>query len=201
MSPSGFAPFVKCGVLLISKLQPLADFLENLDISLKNDLDNAQKSVMQAFMSLINTVMFSAEKYITWVDMDTYNKVTKKRYGYFHPWPLNWMLTRMKQQQVQKCLSAVGWLNKTIEQVYEEVDTCCSALSERLDENKYFFGDKPTELDALMFAHTHTILTTPLPNNEFAKIIRRYPKVVKHCQRIEQGYFSGSYPEINLSGF
>jgi metaxin len=33
-----------------------------------------------------------------------------------------------------------------IEEVYSEVETCCKALSERLDSSPYFFGSKPTEL-------------------------------------------------------
>jgi hypothetical protein len=32
------------------------------------------------------------------------------------------------------------------EEVYSEVETCCRALSERLDNSAYFFGSKPTEL-------------------------------------------------------
>jgi hypothetical protein len=32
------------------------------------------------------------------------------------------------------------------EEVYSEVESCCRALSERLDNSAYFFGSKPTEL-------------------------------------------------------
>ena len=39
------------------------------------------------------------------------------------------------------------------------------ALSERLDSSHYFFGNRPTELDALVFGHVFSILTTPLPEN------------------------------------
>ena len=46
------------------------------------------------------------------------------------------------------------------------------ALSERLDSSHYFFGNRPTELDALVFGHVFSILTTPLPENRLKVNIR-----------------------------
>jgi hypothetical protein len=40
------------------------------------------------------------------------------------------------------------------EEVYSEVETCCRALSERLDNSAYFFGSKPTELGKSPFLLT-----------------------------------------------
>lgn len=190
MSPSGRVPFIKCGAFLVAELEPITSFVANKGISLTGNLDTVQKSDMRAYMSLINTVLGNAEQYITWVEKETFNEVTRQRYGSVHPWPLNWILTWQKRQRVLKRLNALSWLKKTVDEVYDEVDTCCTALSERLDDNKYFFGDKPTELDAMVFAHVFTILTTPLPNNQFAATVRCYPRLVEHCQRIEREYFN-----------
>lgn len=48
---------------------------------------------------------------------------------------------------------------------------------------------KPSELDALVFGHIFTIITTPLPNNRLAMIVQSYPKLVNLCKRIETRYF------------
>ena len=47
------------------------------------------------------------------------------------------------------------------------------ALSERLDSSHYFFGNRPTELDALVFGHVFSILTTPLPENRLKVILEK----------------------------
>nr|CAD7438136.1 unnamed protein product [Timema bartmani]CAD7462330.1 unnamed protein product [Timema tahoe] len=47
----------------------------------------------------------------------------------------------------------------------------------------------PTELDALVFGHVFTILTTPLPNNQFAGIVRGYDNLIELCKRVEKDYF------------
>jgi metaxin len=48
---------------------------------------------------------------------------------------------------------------------------------------------RPTELDAQVFGHLFTILTTPLPNNRFASIVRGYPNLIELCKLVEKEYF------------
>ncbi|XP_067003916.1 metaxin-2 [Anabrus simplex] len=189
MSPSGRVPFIKCGAFVVSELDPIIAFVNSKGVSLTNDLDSSQKADMRAYMSLVNTVLANAELYVCWCDSTTRNEVTKARYGSVFPWPLNHILTWQKKNQVTKRLSILGWSQKSLQEVYKEVESCCTALSERLDNKEYFFGDKPTELDALVFGHLFTVLTTPLPNNQFASIVRGYPNLVELCKTVERMYF------------
>ncbi|TMS04216.1 Metaxin-2 [Larimichthys crocea] len=47
----------------------------------------------------------------------------------------------------------------------------------------------PTELDALVFGHLFTILTTRLTSTELAEKIKSYSNLLSFCRRIEQTYF------------
>ena len=78
------------------------------------------------------------QSYLVWIDKDTC-QITWKRHGSVYPFPLNHWVTHLKKKSVNSHLKAVGWLNKKPEEVYEEVDRCCKALSDRLGESKYFF--------------------------------------------------------------
>jgi metaxin len=51
------------------------------------------------------------------MDPVTYKEVTFPRYGSIYPWPLNYILTWQKRRQVIKRLTALGWANKSIEDV------------------------------------------------------------------------------------
>ena len=116
---------------------------------------------MRAYMSLVSNVLGNAEvlffvncnyaslitkfnfqSYLSWLDTVTYSEVTKPRYGSVYPWPLNHVLTWQKKNQVYKKLSALGWTSKSLEEVYQEVEQCCVALSERLDNQQFFFNEK-----------------------------------------------------------
>ena len=46
-----------------------------------------------------------------------------------------------------------------------------------------------TELDAVVFGHVFTLLTTPLPDNRLASIVRSYPNLVEACQFLEKTFF------------
>ncbi|XP_064083343.1 metaxin-2-like [Macrobrachium nipponense] len=189
MSPSGRVPFIKAGAFVVAELDPIVAFVSNKGVSLTEGLDTTQKADMRAYMSLVSNVLANAELYISWIDQVTYEDVTRPRYGSVYPWPINRILTHQKRNQVLRRLRVLGWKQKTLEEVYQEVEHCCSALSERLDNQEFFFGKRPTELDALVFGHLFTLLTTPLPDNRLATIVRSFANLVKLCQVIERDFF------------
>ena len=80
--------------------------------------------------------------YICWVDKETYNEITTVRHGSVYPWPLNHIMNRQKKNQVIKKLKALDWYKKSLEEVYQDIENCCDALSVRLGDNKFFFNDR-----------------------------------------------------------
>ncbi|KAK7862975.1 hypothetical protein R5R35_002034 [Gryllus longicercus] len=196
MSPSGRVPFIKCGDFLVAELDSIVAFVGAKGISLTAELTGTQKAEMRAFISLINCVLGNAEIYVTWKDDTVFNEVTKPRYGSVFPFPLNRILCWQKQKKNLKRLSMLGWGGKSLEEVYNDIESCCSALSERLGRSLFFFGEHPTELDALIFGHIFTIFTTPLPNTVFARIVRKYSNLIELCKAIERMYFERREPEL-----
>ena len=186
-------------------MEPIVAFVNTKGVSLTTSLDVGQKADMRAYMSLVTNVLGNAELYISWMDQVqdskqkfyikidyfkvTLEEVTKPRHGSVHPWPLSLVLNWQKRNTVLKKLGALGWKNKSMEDVYNEIENCCRALSERLDNSQYFFGSRPTELDALVFGHIFSLLTTPLPDNRPKNIVQQFGNLVKLCENIERDYF------------
>ncbi|XP_075988239.1 uncharacterized protein LOC142984486 isoform X2 [Anticarsia gemmatalis] len=163
MSPSGRVPFIKCGAFVVSELEPIVQFAANKGVSLCGRLSTEEKAEMRAYMSLITNVLVNAELYISWVDNDTFNAVTKVRNSSVYPWPLGWLQTRAKRNNVIKRLKALHWYDKTLEQVLADVEQCCNSLSQRLGDRDYFFGSTPTPLDARVFGHVRALLSARGP--------------------------------------
>jgi metaxin len=63
-------------------------------------------------------------------------------------------------------------------------------LSERLDSAQFFFNNQPTELDALVFGHLFTILTTPLPDGRLASIVRQERNSTNLSQDRKSGWLN-----------
>ncbi|XP_073965007.1 uncharacterized protein isoform X2 [Choristoneura fumiferana] len=162
MSPSGRVPFIKCGAFVVSELEPIVQFAANKGVSLCGRLSTEEKAEMRAYMSLITNVLVNAELYISWIDNDTYNAVTKVRNSSVYPWPLGWLQTRSKRNMVAKRLKALHWHDKTLDQVLADVEQCCNSLSQRLGDKDYFFGT-PTPLDALIYGHMRALLAASGP--------------------------------------
>ncbi|XP_028178156.1 uncharacterized protein LOC114365717, partial [Ostrinia furnacalis] len=162
MSPSGRVPFIKCGAFVVSELEPVVQFAANKGVSLCARLPAEEKAEMRAYMSLITNVLVNAELYISWLDDETFNAVTKVRNSSVYPWPLGWIQTRAKRNAVAKRLKALHWHDKSLEQVLADVEQCCNSLSQRLGERDYFFGT-PTPLDALVYGHVRALLSAAGP--------------------------------------
>ncbi|XP_058806612.1 metaxin-2-like isoform X2 [Phymastichus coffea] len=191
MSPSGKVPFIKCGAFIVPEFDNVVAFISNRGSSLSESLSKEDKVNLRAYTSLVNNVLYNAELYVCWCHDETYKSITKERHGSVYPWPLNHLLNWQKKNQITKKLSILGWAHKSLEEVFEEVNKCCEALSERLEDKMYFFGDKPNELDALVFGHIFSIITTPLTkDNALANIVKNYPKLINLCKSIEDRIIS-----------
>ncbi|GIY71973.1 metaxin-2 [Caerostris extrusa] len=195
LSPSGSVPFLRCGKFIIADVEPIINFVQAKGKSLSSHLDNSEKADMKAYISLVNIVLHNAELYVSWCDSSTLQEVTKPRFISSLPWPVNHFLCWQTKHEVKKRLKSADWNSKSLEDVYDMVDNCCYALSERLATQKYFFGDRPTELDAIVFGHLFAILTTPLPDNRLCTIVREYQNLVDLCQRIDVDYFQKNADE------
>lgn len=80
--------------------------------------------------------------YITWNHESTYKEITKPRYSSVYPFPLNHLATYNKRKTMLSYLTVINWKDKTLDEVFKEVDKVCSSLSSVLGEKNYFFNDK-----------------------------------------------------------
>jgi len=189
MSPSGKVPFIRLDRLLISEADPIISHINMKGQTLSDSLSEVEKSDMRAFISMVNNILGKAELYMAWCESKVSEEITIPRYGYSFPWPLNRIIPWKKQREIKKSLNATGWLNKSLDEVCDEVTTCCQALSEKLGDKTYFFGDKPSELDAVVYGHLFTIITTELPVTSLADIVDSFENLGDFCTRIDDKYF------------
>lgn len=73
---------------------------------------------------------------------------------------------------------------------------CINILLWSIIVGTFFFQIRSTELDAVVFGHVFTLLTTPMPDNRLASIVRAYPNLVEACQFVEKIYFQAP-PKVN----
>lgn len=79
--------------------------------------------------------------------------------------------------------------------VLKNAKECVNLLSSKLADKKYFFGDKLTSLDAIMFGHLAPLLKAPLTNSALQTHLKACRNLVSFCHRISTEYFPLSAEE------
>ncbi|XP_040171528.1 metaxin-2 [Anopheles arabiensis] len=194
MSPGGKRtklPVLRVENFIYAEFDHIVTFLEkNFNKSLSAPLTPEEKDQMRSTNCLVEHLFTTAEQYVSWIDPEVRNTVTKKRNGCVFPFPLNHVQNWRKESAVRRQLRMADYLHEGIDTIMGEVDHLCQDLSSRLGDKRYFFGDSPTELDALVFGHLYSIFTMKLPNNVLALTIHKYSNLNQFCKNIDETYFS-----------
>ena len=187
--PTGKLPVVKCGNYVVSELDGVIHLTHSKGVSLSEGLTPAEKADLRAYLSLVQNVLGNAMLYFCWLDNDVYNNYTRPRVGSPYNFPLRSVLPWILRRNAKAQLSALKWSQRQPSEVYREVDTCLYALSERLGEQEYFFGQSPTELDALVYGYLLTMITSKLPlpaNLQLADLVKQHRNLMNFVQRMER---------------
>lgn len=198
MSPGGRMtklPVLQAGAFVLAEFEPIVNFVEHKTEAIGNWLDDDEKDEMRTYVSLTENIFTMAELYVSFMVDRVYENITAPRNGVVFPWPLNKIQNFSKKRHALNILKVYDWLDMPIEDVIEKVAKCCESLELKLQSSKgdYFCGDKPCELDAIVFGHLFSVITTDLPNMALAQTVKRYNSLVKFCAFIDDKYFKAKY--------
>ncbi|CDW56493.1 metaxin 2 [Trichuris trichiura] len=190
ISPTRELPVLLSHGSLVSGFESIVRFaVEQGFVSL--EVTDQEMGEMEGLVSLVQEVLVNAELYICWVVKPVLRKVTIPRFSCFYSWPLNHILPWARMKVIRGNLGASDWLDKSLDQVLLEMKLCCRVLSLHLQEKPYLMGKRPTPLDALVFGHLFTLITTDLPTVNLGAIVKQFPNLERLCLQIDQTYFKG----------
>jgi glutathione S-transferase len=100
------------------------------------------------------------------------------------------------RQQILVEFREQGMGRHSAEENYELAKADLAALADYLGEQSYFLGERPTALDATVYASLAHIINVPFlgPAKEYA---RSRPNLVSYCRRMQERY----YPEAAPASF
>lgn len=118
------------------------------------------------------------------------------------PFPLNIFMPYLLRRQTLLRLKLLGMTERNVEQ---RVRHAYEILSDLLEENYanggevFFFGSRPTTVDALVFGHLTAAFTEPIVNILFQMCKERNSKhmnLIRYWRQINDFYF-GNAPAVN----
>ncbi|XP_067933495.1 metaxin-2-like [Watersipora subatra] len=190
LSTTGKVPVFRQKNLILTSFDDIVSHVNVKQKGLDGELNEKTTAEMNAHLAMVQSVLGNAEVYIAWTDPVVANEVTKPRAGSVYSWPLNVIVPFLKQREMKKIIRAKKWQHLSENEVCEKVRQVCQALTVRLGQKKFFFGDRVTALDALVFGHLFAIVTTTLPNNCLSAVIKDFDNLQEFLRRVNDIYFS-----------
>uniref|UniRef100_A0A8C6YQW5 Metaxin-1 n=1 Tax=Nothoprocta perdicaria TaxID=30464 RepID=A0A8C6YQW5_NOTPE len=155
------------------------------------DLSAQQGADTLAFVSLLEEKLLPVLIHTFWVDAKNYVEHTRKWYAETIPFPLNFFLPNcMHKRHLERLqLRRAGDGAVAPWQLYRDARECLTLLSQRLGSQKFFFGDSPASLDALVFSRLAPLLKAKLPNGKLQQHLKSLQNLCNHCAAILSLYF------------
>ncbi len=138
-----------------------------------------------AFATLVTSRLDPARMYELFVDDANYADVCRALSPADSSWPLNRLVPFLRRREI--CQSLAG---KDVEALLFDAGIVVAALSTRLgDRSKYFYGDTPSVLDAIVFGQLAVALLVPLTRPRLRTLVAGYPNLMQFVDRIRMEYF------------
>ncbi|DAZ94192.1 TPA: hypothetical protein N0F65_000419 [Lagenidium giganteum] len=163
----------------------LQTFHEDID----NFLTDEQRAESYAFRVMLSERLHRVLLYSRWVDSVTFHELTRPQMKKAIPFPLNQVLPKKIRMETKASLHQYGIQTK--EQAFVIARDCYTALNTKLANSSgdYFFGDKPSALDAAVFGHVVDALANPQLNKTVYELA---PRLVTLAEKIRDKYFAAA---------
>ncbi|VDN95697.1 unnamed protein product [Brugia pahangi] len=163
------------------------------EVVLDSELSTSEKCEFEAYSSLMHRNFYPAELQFLWLDSYNYSAIMQHWYSKQLPFGYNLYYLEKRRRRAQAYVSACGRNEKQI--IHDAINTV-NFLEDRLGNKKYFYGDKPSSIDALIFGYLAPILKLPLPSDRLQQHIMSCPNVVRFIESIISIYLPLSETQI-----
>lgn len=195
-SPTGHLPALKTGDGgVISKPQHIIAHLRKQRFDGDSEVSAAQSADTLAFVALLEEKLLPVWIHTFWLDAPNFSHFTRRWFALHVPFPQNLLLpTRMQRRHRQRLqlLWGGGGLEdqeRLEKELYRDACECLTLLSQRLGSQRFFFGDSPASLDAVVFSRLAPLLKAKLPNGKLQQHLRGLRNLCEHCSAILSLYF------------
>ena len=131
--------------------------------------------------------------YYWWKD-GNYGKVTKKVYSALMSFPIREIQLFFYRKDVLRQLEVLKIA--TDEDAFQIGEEVFESLSGKLGEQKYFFGDLPSSLDAIVFGHLACQYFAPMPEEGLRAQLEVHSNLVRFVTRMSEEVLEGGPPSM-----
>jgi glutathione S-transferase len=192
--PKGKVPWIEDRGRTIDDSSFIIEYLaETYGNPLDGNLAPAQRATALALQRLIEDHLYWAIAHGRFLDDEVW-PTTKAQFLAGFPAPLRPLVGRLVRKTIGKALHMQGLGRHTQEDLYRLECDDLTALSTFLGDQQYFFGDKPTELDATAYGFLAQIMWAPGPRRG-REHLQQTHNLPAFCERVRRDFYGGNSHE------
>lgn len=150
-------------------------------------LNQTPSLIEVAYMDWIETKFLEAEMYVCWCYKPVVDEYTKARYTYDLPWPVSTILFNQKRREIE---SGLGDRFSSFDDFLKQFNQFLGQLNKLVGNRPFCLNEpNPSPVNALIYGHTHTILSSKL-HPKLRDAITRQRRVENLIHQIEEVYLS-----------
>jgi len=164
---------------------------------LDSSLTSEQEAESNSFSILISEKLYPIMLWNWFMESENFEKVSEQFGYHLIPFPLNYIIPFQKKMRISDQLSPFKKMDKT--EIYRQASECYEALSSYLGNNEFFFGNKPTSFDAIVYGHLSCHFFISLKGSNLRTLLKKHENLVNYCNRIYERYFKNVSGSIGTS--
>lgn len=189
--PKGKVPWIEDAGRTVADSAFIIDYLkETYGDSLNANLGAGERATSLALQRLIEEHLYWAIAHGRFLD-DAVWPSTKTQFLAGFPAPFRPLVGRLVRKTIAKSLHLQGLGRHSQEDLYRLACDDLTALSTTLADKQYFFGEKPTDLDAIAYGFLAQILWAPGPDR-VREHLNRTRNLPAFCEKTKRAYYGGN---------
>lgn len=192
-NPKRKIPWIEDDGQFVSDSSDIIDHLKaRYGDSLDRDLSPAERAVAQATRRMVEEHLYWVGVYMRWVEDEGFAVASEYFKPFLPPVIGSLLIKRVIRRDITRALYAQGLGRHSREDIYRRGGEDVDALSVLLGGTPYFLGDKPTSIDATVFAFTAAVLRAP-GDSPLKQRMAGHTNLVAYTERMYQRYY-GDHP-------
>lgn len=187
-APKGKIPYVDIDGTLVGDSQLVIEHLERTrGATVDAHLTDAQRAEARIVRRMIEEAYYFVGLFTRWGDDDGWEH-TRPAFARILPGPIAFFLPLIRRS-VQKSLRGQGTGRHTKEEIYALGVADLDALSTRLGDQPFFFGNEPSSIDAVLYGFEESLLVFPYDSPVKQRALS-LANIVAHRDRMRARFFA-----------
>jgi glutathione S-transferase len=188
-APKGKMPYIIDGDRKIGDSNFIIEYLQQTyGDRLDTHLTASDRAISLAMRRLIEENLYWVMVHNRWIDPKNW-EITKEVFFKEFPPILKAIVPSLARKDMQKQLQGHGMGKHSSEEIYAIGIADLLALSDFLSNKQFFFGDRPTALDAAAYGILANILGTPF-DSPLKEKAQQLNNIVAYRDRVRDRYYS-----------